>query len=222
MGKADWSLDHLEQDLAAGFALLGRAEFSGGLGTGESGAVAEGVLQCMNSALQKVAESLEAQSRLRRELDAEREEYRRQHFEQGRRIALLERETKALRTALDHEKERLRSALAKLPGEEPVPTPPGAHLQRPLVLRSALGEFLGVTDRVGQPLSLAGFLHLVEGQSGARSQERRVVASCWEAWDGGWSLAVSITGPAACRSYVLRTRALRTQRQPGDASGGIA
>jgi len=74
------------------------------------------------------------------------------------------------------------------------------------VLRSQQGSFLGVTDRQGQALSLAGFLRLVEGGSAVAC---RVVATCWEPCSGGWCLTVSIMGPQP-RAYVLETRSLRT------------
>jgi len=150
MGKADWSLDHLERDLAAGFSLLGRAERAGGLGEGEPQALADGVLQCMNGALLKVSESLEAQSRLRRELAQTREEFRAAQAAQAERIKGLEADVAALRRALDEERGRVQVALARLTAEEPPHCPPDDHLSRPLVLRSAQGDFLGVTDRVGQ------------------------------------------------------------------------
>lgn len=210
MGKADWSLDHLEHDLAAGFALLGRSEQAGGLGAGESAALADGVLQCMNSALLKVSESLEIQSRLRRELAQAREEFRLAHTAQAERIQGLEADVAALRRALDEERGRVQLALARLADDETPHFPPDDHLNRPLVLRSQQGDFLGVTDRAGQALSLYGFLRLVEGVGRASAGSARVVASCWEACVGGWCLTLSISGPQARKCYVLETRALCT------------
>ncbi|GAB6125500.1 hypothetical protein [Humidesulfovibrio idahonensis] len=208
MGKADWSLDLLERDLAEGFALLGRAERSGGLGLGESQALADGVLRCMNGALMKVSESLEAQAQLRRELDVVRTEMQQAQTAQAARIQSLETEVDALRKALRHARAQQefspraeRFAAARCPSDE--------HLSRPLVLRSQQGAFLGVTDRQGQALSLAGFLRLVEGGSPAPRRAGRVVATCWEPCSGGWCLTVSIMGPQP-RGYVLETRSLRT------------
>lgn len=210
MGKADWSLDHLEHDLAAGFSLLGRSEQSGGLGAGESSALADGVLQCMNGALLKVSESLEAQNRLRRELSQAREDFRLAQTAQAERIQGLEADVAALRRALDEERGRVQLALARLSGDEPPHFPPDDHLNRPLVLRSQQGDFLGVTDLSGQALSLSGFLHLVESGGRSSGGSARVVASCWEACAGGWCLTLSISGSQVRRCYVLETRALCT------------
>lgn len=210
MGKADWSLDHLERDLAAGFAQLGRFEQAGGIEAGESTALAEGVLQCMNGALLKVSESLEAQSLLRRELAQVREEARRAQVAQMERIQMLEADVAALRRALDEERGRVNVALARLSVDDTPHFPPDDHLSRPLVLRSQQGEFLGVTDLAGQALSLFGFLRLVEGGGQTVARSSRVVASCWEACAGGWCLTLSISGPLVRKCYVLETRALCT------------
>lgn len=198
MGAADWSLDQLERELAANFVWLGKAEGEGGLAAGESAALAEGVLRCMNGALSKVSESLEAQAALRRELERERDEFRRAQAQQALRIRSMERELAALRASLNLE----RAAAAG-----PPLAPPDEHLRRPLVLRTAQGDFLGVTGRDGRALSLSGFLRLVEGAS---QRSERVVASCWEAGDKGWSLTLSISGVRSPRCYVLGTRATRT------------
>jgi len=209
MGNADWSLDHLERDLAAGFALLDQAERAGGLGSGESGALAEGVLQCMNGALIKVSESLEAQNRMRRELALSRDEFQRAQSLQAERIQVLEAEVAALRQTLDEERRRVRFESLRLsPGKAPQ-IPPDDYLTRPLVLRSQQGEFLGVADSTGQALSLAGFQRLVEGGWGTRGD--RVVASCWEARAGSWCLTLCFTGRVYSRKcYVLETNPLRT------------
>jgi hypothetical protein len=207
MGNADWSLDLLERDLAEGFALLGRVERAGGLGSGESQALADGVLRCMNGALMKVSESLEAQARLRQELAVVRTELHQTQAAHTARMQSLETEVAALRQALQHERKkrefspRAERFRAFSPSEE--------HLSRPLVLRSQQGSFLGVTDRQGQALSLAGFLRLVEGGSTVACRAGRIVATCWEPCSGGWCLTVSIMGPQP-RAYVLETRSLRT------------
>jgi len=212
MGKADWSLDHLERDLAAGFALLDQAERSGGLGTGESGALADGVLQCMNGALLKVSESLEAQSRMRRELAQARNEFQRVQSLQAGRIQVLESEVAALRQVLEEERRRVRLEISRLSPREAPQTPPDNYLTRPLVLRSQQGDFLGVTDPLGQALSLSGLLRLVEGKGrsgGPRGD--RVVASCWEADAEGWCLTLCFSGRLYSRKcYVLETNPLRT------------
>jgi hypothetical protein len=211
MGKADWSLDHLERDLAAGFVLLDRAERSGRLGSGETGALAEGVLQCMNGALMKVSESLEAQSRMRRELAFARDEFQRTQTLQAERIQSLEAEVTALRRNLEEERRRARFESLRLsPGQAPQ-VPADDYLNRPLVLRSQQGEFLGVTDRAGQALSLSGFQNLVEGAWGSGPRGDRVVASCWEACAGSWFLTLCFTGRTYSRKcYILETNALRT------------
>ncbi|HWR03401.1 MAG TPA: hypothetical protein VN419_05220 [Humidesulfovibrio sp.] len=210
MGKADWSLDHLERDLAAGFSLLGRSERDGGLGVGEPQALADGVLQCMNGALLKVSESLEAQNRLRRELAQAREEFRAAQVAQAERIKGLEADVAALKRALDEERGRVQTALTRLDADESPHFPPDEYLGRPLVLRSAQGDFLGVTDRSGQALSLLGFVRLVEGAGQAAGRDtcraNRVVGSCWEVRAGGWCLTLSLLGPLVRKCYVLETR----------------
>jgi len=218
MGKADWSLDHLERELAAGFSLLDRVERAGGMGRGESGALADGVLQCMNGALMKVSETLEEHARLRRELAQARAEFRQTQAQQAGRIKALEDEAASLRRALDEERQRSRRALARLDTRQATATlqhaPPDDHLDRPLVLCSQQGEFLGVTDRSGQALNLSGFHRLIEGGThGADRQRRaeRLVASCWEQRAGNWYLTVCISEAGLSRRcYVLETRAVLT------------
>lgn len=211
MGNADWSLDHLEQELAANFAWLGRSEAAGGLGAGESAALADGVLRCMNGALMKVSESLEAQTRLRHELAQEREEFHRVQAVQSARLQSLEAELAALRQELSEERGQVRRMLLQLSPEGPPASPPQELLNHPLVLRSPQDEFLGVADRQGQPLNLAGFLSLIEGPvTTAQGRAKRVVASCWDGGETGWSLTLTISGPQAPRCYVLETRSLRT------------
>ncbi len=211
MGKADWSLDHFERELAAGSALLGHAERAGRLGTGESGALADGILQCMNGALIKVSESLKVQNRLRRELVLAREDFQHAQAVQAERIKSLEAEVSALRQALGDERRRVQLETTRRSPNETRHSPPEDHLSRPLVLRSQQGDFLGVTDRLGQTLSLGGFLRLVEGASGGPSRSDRIVASCWDTHAGSWSLTVCITSKAfSRRCYVLETQVLRT------------
>jgi hypothetical protein len=208
MGKADWSLDQLERDLANGFAFLGVAERSGDLAPGESAALADGVLRSMNGALQKVSESLEIQAGLQRELTALREELRRARQErdtlESRRDMRL-RELEAEVAALRNEREGLRKALADLAVTDDN-RPPERLLAQPLVLRSPQGEFLGITDRIGQPMSLADFLLLVErgGPTG------RVVGSLWERRDATWCLTLSISGPEGARCLTLDAEPRRT------------
>lgn len=204
MGTSDWSMERLEQDLSSAFALLDRAEDFGALRRGESAALAEGVLRCMNGALQKVSESLEAQSRLRRDFDRAREEFRESQAAQSRRIRALEDEVRALREALARERGRggdescARSAAAV--------EPPADLLRRPLVLRSRQGDFLGVTDSQGRALTMSGFLSLVERGGGGG----RVVASCWERASGGWALSLGLCSGAARGCYGLEVQATRT------------
>jgi len=206
---ADWSLDLLERELAAGFALLDGVERSGGLANGESQALAEGVLRCMNGALQKVSESLEAQAKLGRELARTREEFRKVQQEQDGRIDRLESELAQMRQARRDEMRRtaqVRHAEAAACRQEPK----AEHLSRPLVLRSQQGDYFGVTDRHGQALSLGGFLRLVEGRARCAPQSGRTVASVWEPRAELWSLTVSILGPRERTCYALDTRPLRT------------
>lgn len=208
MGNADWSLGQLEVDLAAGFDLLARAERLGSLGRGETEALAEGVLRCMNGALMKVSESLEIQNTLRRELAETREAFVRQRQEEAERIGRLEDEVAGLRQALAEERAR-RGAAASDGGEC---HPSDEYLAQPFVLRSQQGDFLGVTGPAGQALSLSGFLRLVDGPAAAfgRGMGVRTVASFWQGGGQVWSLAVSVMAPAGRRHYVLETRSLRT------------
>jgi len=211
MGNADWSLDLLERDLAAGFALLGQAERAGGMAPGESQALADGVLRCMNGALMKVSESLEAQARLRRELAearAEMAQVQTVQTAQAVHIQDLEAEVAALRERLALERARDSSAHGESDAS-PAQAPASAYLERPLVLRSSQDEFLGVTDCQGQALTLCGLLRLVEdGAHGTHAG--RVVATCWERLAGaGWCLALTIMGRRPC-AYALETRSLLT------------
>jgi len=216
MGNADWSLNHLEHDLEAGFAFLGRAERAGNLGAGEASALADGVLQCMNGALMKVSESLEAQARLRGELALLRDEFRLSQAAQSvqaGRIRSLETEVVALRQALAEEQDRVSRAWARRAADDAPHCPPDEHLSRPLVLRSPQGDFLGVTDRAGLALNLDGFLRLVERAGSApdsRPSTGRIVATCWDASDESWVLTLSLFGPRVRRCYALETSALQT------------
>jgi len=203
MGKMDWSVDQLEHDLAASFALLGRMEQGGALAPGESAALADGVLRCMNGALLKVSESLEAQAELRRELDTLRQEFGRigalhQAFMQTQedRIRSLEGEVQSLRAQSLLAEDALRHFLSD------------EFLSRPLVVRSAHGDFLGVSVVSGQALCMGDFVRLVE-QGG---DFRRIVCTLWEQSGTDWFLTMSLSGQGAARRrcYVLETRAVLT------------
>lgn len=203
MGKMDWSVDQLERDLSASFALLGRMEHGGVLAPGESAALAEGVMRCMNAALLKVSESLETQALLRRELVAMREDLRRAGDEhvsfmqsQDQRIRALEGELQALRA----QSLLAEGALRHFPSD--------AFLSRPLVVRSAQGDFLGVSVVAGQPLCMGDFVRLVE-QGG---DQGRIVCTLWEERGTDWFLTMSVSGQGASRRccYVLETRAVLT------------
>lgn len=203
MGKTDWSTDQLERDLTASFALLGRMEQAYTLAPGESAALAEGVMRCMNGALLKVSESLEAQAALRRELDVLRQELQRAGSErqsameaQDRRIRTLEDELQSLRA----QSLLAEDALSRFPSDE--------FLSRPLVVCTARGEFLGVSVVAGQPLCMGDFVRLVE-QGG---DGRRIVCTLWEQRGEDWFLTMSLNGHCAAsrRCYVLETRAVLT------------
>lgn len=203
MGKMDWSVDQLERDLAASFALLGRMEQGGVLAPGESAALAEGVMRCMNGALLKVSESLEAQALMRRELGLMREELQRNGGDhlatmqaQDLRIRLLENELHSLRA----QSLLAEDALRHFPSDE--------FLSRPLVVCSAQGDYLGVSVVAGQPLCMGDFVRLVE-QGG---DHRRIVCTLWEQRGTDWFLTMSLSGQGAAhrRCYVLETRAVLT------------
>lgn len=203
MGKLDWSVDQLEHDLAASFALLGRMEQGGALAPGESAALADGVMRCMNGALLKVSESLEAQAAMRRELAAMREELlragrERQIFQatQEQRIRSLEGEVQTLRA----QSLLADDALSCFPSDE--------FLSRPLVVCTAQGDYLGVSVVAGQPLCMGDFVRLVEQGGG----QRRIVCTLWEERGTDWFLTMSLSGQGAAkrRCYVLETRAVLT------------
>ena len=208
MGNADRPLDHLKQDLASGAAWLEAPQFFDPTRRGDSAALADSLLQYMSGAQNKMAESLEVQKRLRRELAHVQESARKTQAAQQERIRSLEAEACALRRALEEERGRVRNVLSGSSGVELAHAPPDEHLDQPLVLRSQQGEFLGVTDKCGQALTLSGFLRLVE--TGAKPG-KRVVASCWEARSGCWNLTLCLSGGAAPkRCYSFETIALRT------------
>lgn len=203
MGKTDWSVDQLEHDLAASFAMLGRMEQGGALAPGESAALAEGVMRCMNGALLKVSESLEAQGALRRELASLREELglvmsERQIFQQAQEVRMR---------ALEAEMQSLR-AQSLLADDALRHFPPDEFLVRPLVVCSLQGNFLGVSVVAGQPLTMGDFVRLVE-QGG---DHRRIVCTLWEQRGQDWFLTMSLGGHGAVqrRCYVLETRPVLT------------
>jgi len=200
----------MEQDLAAGFGLLDRAERKGRLGVGESGALATGVVQCMNGALAKLSESLEAQSLLRRELDQAREDFRNAQADQTKRVQALETEVVALRQALDSERDHIRLELARFSVGELPQGPADEYLHCPLVLCSPQGDYLGVTDAAGQALSLSGFLRLVETGERGCAPSGRIVATCWQNFADQWCLTISISGAQVRKCYMLETCAVRT------------
>jgi hypothetical protein len=189
---SDWTLEHLERELSVGFAFLGEAERSGELGSGESRALAEGVLRCMNGALQKVTESLEAQAGLRRELEALRCDRLKSERELRARIEALE-------SQLLRRHERIDTAADRS-------SPDQGFLQLPLVMRTPQGEFLGVSDERGNRLTLAGFVRLVEWPAASG----RSVGFVWERGVEGWTLVVSVLGPGVRCCHALSTRALLT------------
>lgn len=217
MGRKDWSSEQLAQELSHGFSLLARMELGGGLPQGEAAALADGVLQCMNSTLLKVSEALEEQTRLRAEIlslkSALKEaEGGRVALERGRdeRMRALESEVRQLRD----ERQRLADALESVGQCEAAPggvaravCPPDSLLNEPLVVRTAQGDYLGVSDQAGQRLSLREFLGLVERQSSSGA----VVCSSWEHLGTGWLLSLGLTcGPDAAWTYALDMATVRT------------
>lgn len=210
MARNDWSSEQLAQELAHGFSLLSQMERSGGLHSGEASALADGVLQCMNGALMKVSEALEAQARMRKEIASLQHDLRvaeqvRREIEVGSssRLAALEGEVHALR----EERRRLSEALDCVDQRAVVPVPPGAFLANPLVVRTANGEFLGVSDSCGHRLCLQEFLGIVERQAACGV----VVSTSWEPLCDGWLLTLGLTREEdGAWAYALETAAVRT------------
>lgn len=203
MGNFDWSEEQLARHWAESFESLERMEREGVLPRGEPSALADGVLRTMNGALLKVSEVLEAQSRLRRDLAALREEHalalrasRESEARKDARIAALEGEVRTLRAALAGP----RGACVALP------VPPDAHLNQPLVIRSGGEQYLGVCDRGGQALSVCDFLRIIEG-----AEERRLVGTSWAPADDGWVLNIGLTwADGGAVAYSLETASIRT------------
>jgi hypothetical protein len=115
---------------------------------------------------------------------------------QDQRIRVLEDELQALRA----QSLLAEDALRHFPSDE--------FLSRPLVVRSAQGDFLGVSVVSGQALCMGDFVRLVE-QGG---DFRRIVCTLWEQSGPDWFLTMSLSGQGAARRrcYVLETRAVLT------------
>ncbi len=198
MGYTDWTEDQLVSNLSEGFRLLDRLEAEGGMERGETAALAQGVMRCMNGALLKVSEVLEDQARLRRDLASLRQEHalalresRDAEQRKDARIVALESEVMALRAELAGGRHARMCH----------PAPPDALLRQPLVVRGTGGRYLGVCDPAGAALTICDFLVLVESCDPAR-----MVATSWSASDEGWVLALGLTwasGLAAAYSLLL-------------------
>lgn len=205
MCASDCSSEEGEREFPGVFAIVDALKPMFSMRVGRASTFPDGGPQG-GASRRQVAESLEAQERLRRELDRTHEAYRKGQAAQAKRILELEAETRALHRALEGERERIRLART---AREHVPahgSPPTEILLRPLVLRSRQGEYLGVTDAQGTPLTLSGLIRLVEVGWGAD----RVVASFWDEEAGGWSLSFGVISAGHCCSYVLRVRPMRT------------
>lgn len=203
MCASDWSSGDLERNLTGAFVLRD-TEPPRTMHQGEASFFSDGVLQ--GSAVRQAAERLEMQDSLRREIARTHEAYRGRQAAQTKRIRELEAEMFALRRTLAEERTRLRLEHAARKRGQAHSGPPAEILLRPLVLRSRQGEFLGVTDAHGTPLTLSGFLSLVE--SGGSLD--RVVSTCWEETVGGWGLCLGICSAGGCSSHMLLVRPMRT------------
>lgn len=211
MGERDWSAEQMERDLVERFSLLWGAERAGGMPPGESAALAEGVVRCMNGALFKVAESLEAQASLRQELARLREDLRaaetqraRSELRQRQRVAALELEVERLR----EQKRSLEDSLLRAERAGRHVEPPHSLLSHPLAVRSSQGEYLGVSDKSGQHFRIRDLMRLI----GRSSSATRLVSTLWDRHGDVWALTVAIGGEDASpgRCFVLDVRQVRT------------
>jgi len=203
MANFDWSQDQLERDWTESFALIDRMERDGALPSGESSALAGGVLRCMNSALLKVAEVLEAHAALRNDMIALREEQqnvlRLHKDEEARKDARI--------LALEHEVRQLRMEVGRASGTGArlATCPPESFLLQPLVIR-AQDEYLGVCDKGGQALRMGDFLCMVE-----RGEADRLVCTSWQSAGGGWILCLGLAPrEAPAQHYTLEAASVRT------------
>lgn len=203
MGSTDWTEDHLVHNLSEGFRLLGRLEAEGGIERGEAVELAQGAMRCMNGALLKVSEVLEAQARLRSEMASLRQEHavalresRDIEVRKDARIAALESEVKTLRTEL------ARAGRCQVC----LPAPPDALLRQPLVVRNSGGQYLGVCDTSGSALCICDFLTMLE-----KADPARMVATSWSAADEGWMLALGLSWPSGkAINYSILVSPVRT------------
>jgi hypothetical protein len=204
MGNFDWSQDQLERDWSESFALIDRMERNGVLPSGESSALAGGVMRCMNGALLKVGEVLEAHAALRKDLalltEAHRQDVLARQQEEARkdaRIKALEREIQELRAEYG-QVGAAASARLNL-------SPPEVFLRQPMVIL-AQDDYLGVCDTLGQALRMGDFLNMVE-----RGEPGRLVCTSWERVGFKWILSIALTPQGApAQSYTLEASSVRT------------
>jgi hypothetical protein len=206
----NWSAQQIEAELAARFSRFfeqGRVE--GGPDEaplpGEAPGV-HGAVRTLSTVLDKMSDVLESQAQFRgeiRSLRGEVEALQRERDELARRhagtVAALEREVAGLRRA----KAELEQSLRRL--GEAVSSPDEDFLARPLVIRSAQGEYLGVSGR-GKPFSLRDFIGLIERNAASA----RGISMHWSRTAGQWSLAVTARDAATGQERRIELLARRT------------
>lgn len=184
----NWSAQQIEAELATRFSALfeqGRADGEPAEEPlpGEAPAV-HGAVRTLSTVLDKMSGMVEGQAQFRSEIRALREEVeelKRERDELNLRhagtVAALERELGSLRR---------RAA-----PEASLASPPDDYLARPLVIRSAQGEYLGVSGR-GKHFSLRDFIGLIE-RNAAPAKD---IGMGWTRKAGQWSLSVTARNAA--------------------------
>lgn len=177
MFENNWSAEQIERELALRF----NGVFEGGPAPGGEPAAGAETVRQFASALEKMSDLLENQSLFRSEIRSLRDE-----------VAQLRRERAEAETAwqervrdLERQLEDLRRGAGE--GGSALEFPPSEHLERPLVIRSSQGEYLGVMSRDNRPFSLQDFIGLMERRM-ARGQS---VALTWRRQGLQWELSVS-------------------------------
>ncbi|HMM38451.1 MAG TPA: MerR family transcriptional regulator [Desulfovibrio sp.] len=180
MFENNWSVEQIEQELTA---CRGELFDAGKLEGAEAGSAADGGAIRIATLLAKMSDVLENQALFRGEIRSLRDEVASLRQErdvaeahQREKVAELEREIERLRLLADG---RNRNGALEFP--------PSEYLDLPLVIRTGLGEYLGVLGRNSRAFGLKDFVALLE-----RSTDRgEAVDLRWRReGDAEWRLAV--------------------------------